>query len=199
MSVIVGIVHEGGVYIGADSQITSGGTKKIYRHQNNYKVWHPDGIKDLLIGSSGLIKGINTIKTINGLIDQKTLFANGLDYEYVIKHLTKKIMDSMEDVKLIDSKDYKPTMPNEFLFANKDELYMISVDGAVIQIDDFGVIGSGTIEATGSLLATENFNPKRRIIKAIEVAIQNDIYVGYPIIIMNTLNDDIDIINKKTI
>jgi ATP-dependent protease HslVU (ClpYQ) peptidase subunit len=197
MSVIVGIIHEGVVYIGADSQITSGGTKKNYRHPNNHKIWHPDGREHLLLGSSGLLKGINTIKSINGLIDQRTLNEKTLNYHYVVKHISKKIMDSMEEVKLIDSKDFKPTMLNDVLFASNDELFLIGIDGSVIQIDDFAAIGSGSIEAIGSLLSSESEAPKTRIIKAIESAISNDIYVGYPIIIMNTKDMNIDIINEK--
>lgn len=197
MSVIVGIVHEGVVYIGSDSQVTKGGTKKNHLHPNNRKVWHPDGRDHMLMGSAGLLKGINIIKSINGLIDQATLSEGRLNYNYVVKYVAKKIMDNMEEAKLIESKDYNPKMLNEFLFANKNELFMIGIDGSVLQIDDFTAIGSGSTEAMGSLLSTENEEPRPRIIKAIEAAIQNDIYVGYPIVIMNTKDQTIDIIQKK--
>ena len=197
MSVIVGIVHEGVVYIGSDSQVTKGGTKKNYLHANNRKVWHPDGRDHLLMGSAGLLKGINVVKSINGLIDQATLSEGTLNYNYVVKNVSKKIMDHMEEVKLIESKDYNPKMLNEFLFANKDELFMIGTDGAVLQIDDFTAIGSGAIEAIGSLLSTEKEEPRTRIIKAIEAAIQNDIYVGYPIVIMSTKDQHVDSIQDK--
>ena len=197
MSVIVGIIHDGVVYLGSDSQITSGGTKKNYHHPNNYKVWHPDGRNHLLMGSSGLFKGINIIKSINGLVDQKTLYDGTLNYQYVVKNVSRKIMDNMEEAKLIDSKDFKPVMVNDFLFANNDEMFMIGIDGSVLQIVDFAAIGSGSIEAVGSLSSTEKEEPKVRIIKAIEAAIQNDIYVGYPIIMMNTKNLDIEVIHEK--
>lgn len=197
MSVIIGIIDDGVVYLGSDSQLTKGGTKKSYNHENNRKIWHPDGIEHLLMGSSGLLKGINVIKSINGVIDQRTLSEKTLNHNYVVKNVSKKIMDSMEEVKLIDSKDYNPKMLNEFLFANNDELYMIGNDGSVLQIDDFTAIGSGAIEAVGSLLSTDKEEPKTRIIKAIEAAIQNDIYVGYPIVIMNTKDQHVDIIQEK--
>ena len=197
MSVIVGIIHEGVVYLGSDSQVTKGGTKKSYNHPNNRKIWHPDVRQNLLIGSSGSLKGINVVKSINGLIDQRTLSENKLDFNYVVKNVARKIMDIMEEVKLIDSKDFNPKMLNEFLFGNYDELYMIGSDGSILQIDDFAAIGSGAIEAVGSLLSTEKEEPKTRIIKAIEAAIQNDIYVGYPIVIMSTKDQHIDIIQEK--
>ncbi|MBU1142082.1 MAG: hypothetical protein KKH92_00390 [Firmicutes bacterium] len=197
MSVIVGIIHKGVVYIGSDSQLTKGGTKKNYNHPNNRKIWHPDGREHLLMGSSGVLKGINTIKSINGIIDQKTLSENTLNYSFVVRNVARKIMESMEEVKLIDSKDYNPKMLNEFLFANNDELFMIGSDGSVLQIDDFTAIGSGAIESIGSLLSTESEEPRTRIIKAIEAAIQNDIYVGYPIVIMSTKNQSAEIIQGK--
>ena len=197
MSVVVGIIHDAVVYLGSDSQITSGGTKKNHHHPNNYKVWHPDGRNHLLMGSSGLFKGINIIKSINGLIDQKTLYDETLNYQYVVKNVSRKIMDNMEEAKLIDSKDFKPVMMNDFLFANNEEMFLIGIDGSGLQIVDFAAIGSGSIEAVGSLSSTEKEEPKVRIIKAIEAAIQNDIYVGYPIIMMNTKNLDIEVIHGK--
>ena len=196
MSVIVGIIHDGAVYLGADSQLTKGGTKKITKHPNNRKIWHPDGRNHLLVGSAGLLKGINVIKSINGIIDQRTLSENNLNYSYVVQSVARRIMDNMEEAKLLDSKDYIPKMQNEFLLANNDELFMIGSDGSVLQIDDFTAIGSGSVEAIGSLLSTEGQEPIIRIVKSIEAAIQNDIYVSYPIVIMNTKNDDVVVISE---
>lgn len=198
MSVVVGIVANGRVYIGSDSQITSGGTKKSHHHPNNRKIWHPDRRVELLMGSVGQYKGINVVKSINGIIDQQTLLENSINYNYVYKHISRKIFEAMEEVKLIDSKDINPKMFNEFLFANNHELYSIGSDGSVIQIEDFVAIGSGSFEATGSLLSTEGEDPAKRVTKAIQAAIDSDIYVGYPIVIMNTENEDIEVGQEKT-
>ena len=197
MSVIVGIKQKGIVYIGADSQITKGGSKKSQLHPNNRKVWHPDEMDSLLMGSAGLVKGINLTKAINGLVDQKTLRENKIDFHFVINNISKKLMDKMEEHKLIDSKDFNPRMQSEYLFADRDNLFTISTDGSVMQIEDYIAIGSGSIEAMGSLLSTEKEDTITRITKAIEAAIQSDIFVDYPIIIMNTKDDKVDIIQEK--
>jgi ATP-dependent protease HslVU (ClpYQ) peptidase subunit len=197
MSVIVGVKEKDVIYIGADSQITKGGSKKSQISPNNRKVWHPDDIDSLLMGSVGLIRGINIIKTINGLIDQKTLSDHQIDYDYVINHVSSKLMEKMEEHKLIESKDFNPKMQNEFLFAYKDSLYLIGSEASVIQIDDYIAIGSGSIEAMGNLSSTEKEDPITRITKAIQAAIENDIYVDYPIIIMNTKDKNVIIIQEK--
>ena len=80
----------------------------------------------------------------------------------MIKEISKKSWIVWKEEKLIDSKEFKPTMTNNFLFANKGELYLISTDGSVLQVEDFAAIGSGSIEAIGSLLirrrTTQNTN-----------------------------------------
>lgn len=73
MSVIVGIREKGITYLGTDSQITKRSIKKHYTHIDNRKIWHPDAISHLLIGGVGVLKGLNVIKHINGLIDPLTL------------------------------------------------------------------------------------------------------------------------------
>ena len=145
MSVIVGIKQKGIVYIGADSQITKGGSKKSQLHPNNRKVWHPDEMDSLLMGSAGLVKGINLTKAINGLVDQKTLRENKIRFSlHYQSYIKKKLMEKMEENKLIDSKDFNPRMQNEYLFADRDNLFTISTDGSVMQIEDYIAIGSGS-------------------------------------------------------
>ena len=39
MSVVVAIKEDNKIYIGADSQYTSGGTRRSLSNPNNYKIW----------------------------------------------------------------------------------------------------------------------------------------------------------------
>jgi ATP-dependent protease HslVU (ClpYQ) peptidase subunit len=196
MSVIVGIKDQGITYLGADSQMTKGSVKKHYIHQDNRKVWHPDEVTHLLMGGVGVLKGINTIKNVNGLIDMHTLRKDRIDSAYVFHQLGTKIFYHMDEQRLLESKDYNPKMQNEFLFASKNQLYHLYNDGSVLTIDDYAAIGSGSIEAMGSLLSTEGEDPVQRITKAIKAAIDHDIYVDFPIFIMNTQDDTVIHINE---
>lgn len=74
---------------------------------------------------------------------------------------------------------------------------MIHNDGGVIEIDDFVVIGSGKNEGIGSLLSTENDEPRERIIKAIKSSVASDIYVDYPIILIATESQEFEVITEK--
>jgi ATP-dependent protease HslVU (ClpYQ) peptidase subunit len=191
MSVIVGIKHQGITYLGTDSQMTKGSVKKHYTHIDNRKIWRPDDVSHLLLGGVGILKGLNEVKHINGLIDPLTLRTDRIDTAYVFQHIIPRIVYRMEEHKLVENKDFNPKMQNEFLFANKGELYHLNYDGSIITIDDYAAIGSGSIEAIGSLLSTEGEDPVIRIKKAIKAAIEHDIYVDYPIFIMNTHDDTV--------
>ena len=39
MSVVVAIQEGGKIYLGADSQVTKGGTRTTLKNPNNYKIW----------------------------------------------------------------------------------------------------------------------------------------------------------------
>ena len=95
------------------------------------------------------------------------------------------------------SDGYLEYMDSSFLFAYKDQLFMINSDGCVIEIDDYVAIGSGAQEAIGSLLSTEGQGARRRIVKAIKASAANDIYVDYPIILADTSNTEFEIVTEK--
>ena len=44
MSVVVAIKEGDKVFIGADSQVTKGGTRTTLKNPNNYKIWKVDGL-----------------------------------------------------------------------------------------------------------------------------------------------------------
>lgn len=55
---------------------------------------------------------------------------------------------------------------------------------------------SESSEAIGSLLSTENDDPKIRIIKAIKASAANDIYVDYPIVLTDIETTRFDVITE---
>ena len=88
-------------------------------------------------------------------------------------------------------------MNSSFLLASKDQLYEISNDGCVIEVDDFDAIGSGASQAVGSLLTTVGKSPTSRIISAIKASAANDIYVDYPIVLSDTESTEFTVIEKE--
>lgn len=197
MSVVVAIKQNGKVYIGADSQVTKGGTRVTLKNSNNYKIWKVANAEHCLMGHVGNLRDANLVRLMDSLVTDYNVYRNHVGFEFVVKKIVPDIVQELTDYGLL--KDGKTTdcLDSSFLFAYKDQLYSINSDRAVIEIDDYVAIGSGADQAIGSLLSTEGEDPKARIVKAIKSSAASDIYVDYPIIIADTENTEFEIINEK--
>lgn len=199
MSVVVAIKHNDTVYIGADSQITRGGTRRSLSNPNNYKIWRAKESSQTLVGAVGLVREMNITKMINFFEDSIENNLN-IDYEFMVLKFIPKMFENLEKYKILGKDvDEIPKMNCAYLVAHQSKLYQIGYDGAVIEIDDFASIGSGANEAMGSLLSTMDLPPIERIKIAIKASAANDIYVDYPIVISNTNQDQFEVVYENEI
>jgi ATP-dependent protease HslVU (ClpYQ) peptidase subunit len=194
MSVVVAIVRDGRVYLGCDSQVTRGTSRRSLSNPNNYKIWHIKGVNYCMLGAVGTVRESNIIKISSDLIDELAVIKEDINYDYVIKYMVPKLYDIVEKNKLLSKENDKYILNNSYLFAYRGRLFQIGTDGAVVEIDDFAAIGSGAPEALGSLTSTIKLNPELRIEYAIKASATNDIYVDYPIVIGNTTSKDFTVI-----
>ena len=199
MSVVVAIKKDGIIYMGADSQVSRGGTRTTLSNPNNYKIWAVSDIENCLMGCVGTLRANNIIKVANDLIPEIVDIKDAVDFRFVVRHLVPRMMDELDDYKiLLKDKDDTPNMDADFLFAYHDRLYSISRYGSVIEIDDFCAIGSGSCEALGSLLSSVGIDdPVERIKIAIKASAAHDIYVDYPIVISNTKDTEYKVYYEK--
>ena len=197
MSVVVAIKTNGRVYLGADSQVTKGGTRQSLKNPNNYKIWHVRGSQNCMMAHVGDIREANIARLIDGLVDDYDMYKNNIDYEFVVKVVVPTLVKELRKVGYIKDEPYFEGFNSSFLFAYQDQLFSISGDGCVIEIEDFVSIGSGYCEATGSLLTSEGESPERRIVKAIKASAASDIYVDYPIILTNTKDEQFKIVTEN--
>ena len=203
MSVVVAIKENGRVTIGADSQVTKGGTRRTLSNPNNYKVWRVLGTENCMMAHVGLVREANVIRVARGLIPELAQFKDEIDFSFVVKHLVPALFAELEEYRVIKGGSEPPRFDSSFIFAYKDKLFYISGNGTVIEVDDYCAIGSGECEAIGSLLSTEGEPCEERIKKAIKASAANDIYVDYPIVMTDTENTEFkvyyeqDILNKK--
>lgn len=199
MSVVVAIKKDGIIYMGADSQVTKGGTRATLSNPNNYKIWKVIGTDNCLMGGVGTLRASNVIKVAGGLIPEIVDLKDGVDFRFVVRGFVPRLMDELDEQNLMTNcKDDTPHMGASFLLAYHDRLYSIASDGAVIEIDDFCAIGSGASEALGSLLSSVDENdPTERIKMAIKASAAHDIYVDYPIVVSNTSNTKFDVFYEK--
>lgn len=197
MSVVVAIKEGGAVYIGADSQVTKGGTRTTLNNPNNYKIWKVGGSENCLMGHVGNLRDSNVVRLMDGLIDDYDEFYKKVDYRFVVRRLVPGIIKTLREANFLKGDGFVDFMDSGFIFAYKDKLFSINTDCSVIEIDDYVALGSGAQEAIGSLLSTEGQTPQERIVKAIKASAVSDIYVDYPIILTNTESTEFEIITER--
>lgn len=186
MSVVVAIKEDGKIYLGADSQCTSGGTRRSLSNPNNYKIWKVKNAPNCIMGHVGNVRDANVIKIIPNMVDELTILKNQVDFEYMVSDVVPHIIYQLERRNYIKKEPVFDGLDSSFVFAYEDKHFYISGDASVIEIDDCIALGSGKSQATGSLLCTSGEKPFDRIIKAIKASAANDIYVDYPIILTDT-------------
>ena len=196
MSVVIGIKENNTVYLGADSQVTRGWTKYTLSNKNNYKIWSVKNTQNVLMGTVGSVREANVISTSNSIVDELKSIKNEVDFSYVVNTVVPNMFAALKNAGVISTKEGQPLrFNNSYLLATKDKLFVIDIDGCVVEIDDYIAIGSGEDYAITVLNSTVGQNPKDRIISAIKSTAQNHIYVNYPIVIADTESMDFDVIN----
>lgn len=56
MSVVVAIKENNIIYMGADSQITRGSSRRSFSNPNNYKIWRTKNMMESLMGGVGWVE-----------------------------------------------------------------------------------------------------------------------------------------------
>ena len=196
MSVVVAIKENGKVYIGADSQVTKGGTRATLKNPNNYKIWKVRGADNCLMAHVGNVRDANIVRLMDGLVSEYNIYKHHIDYEFVVKKVVPDIISELKEYGYVKDQKYVEFMDSSYIFSFQDQLYVINPDGCVLEVDDYVAIGSGSDQAIGSLLSTEKEKPEQRIIKAIKASAASDIYVDYPIILSDTDSTKFEVINE---
>lgn len=196
MSVIVAIKDKDTVWVGCDSQVTMGYTKDTLRL--NKKIWKPEKETGVVMGVVGSLRDLNILSTEEKWIDELEELKNEINYKYIVRKLVKKIFDVLNDFGRMKDNNGIKSIESNIIFAYKDKLFSIQGDGAVIESEDIVADGSGYRLCLGAWnsLRDKNIPVKDKLVKVIKAACENDLYVNYPIIIMNTKNDEVEIIDK---
>lgn len=197
MSVVVAIKQNGKVYMGCDSQVTKGWSRSTLKNPNNYKIWKVLGTDNCLMAHVGTVRDANVVRLIDGLISDYDVYTERVGYSFVVNRVVPTIINELKERGYVKKDDYFNYMNSSFLFAYKDQLYAISSDGCVIEIDDYVAIGSGEDTAIGSLNSTIGEDPVTRIIKAIKSSATSDIYVDYPIILTDSEQTEFTVVTES--
>ena len=96
MSVVVAIKKDEKIYVGADSQVTRGGTRRTLNNPNNYKIWKVKGVDNCLMAHVGNVRDSNVVRLIDGLITDYDVYRGNIDYEYVVKSIVPDIVNALK-------------------------------------------------------------------------------------------------------
>lgn len=155
MTVIVGLEHEGKVYVGGDSQVTSGNGGKYTLSQR--KVFRID---DFLIGVAGNWRAGNLLELyLPPLLEIYKESSSDVDWPKLsVEHRVFMLACQFRDI-LMDNgvvADSRGCVDCEFIVGHKGELYTVNCDFAVMRMScGYTAIGSGSQFAMGALATFE--------------------------------------------
>lgn len=193
MSVNIVLKDKNKVYLAVDSQSTKGGSKFIQTNINSIKMWKVDGVDSCYIAHTGDVRDACIIRTIDDLINPN----DEIDYAYIVSKVKHKIVQELIDAEFIDVSDgYIEKTTSSFLIVYKNKAYAIETDLSVIEIEDYEAHGSGKYMATGSLASTVGEDPMTRIKKALKASC-NNIYVDFPVYVVDTKSNEIITITEE--
>ncbi len=194
MSVVVAVKNGDHVLVGCDSQMTYGYTKEILTNQR--KMWKPTDNKNIVMGLVGTVRDANILSVAEEWIDELTELKNDFNLKYVIKTIVPKMFRELEDNGRLRIKDGIKSIDSIVTFAYRDMAYSIDFDGAVVEMEDILVNGSGYSLCLGAWdsIKDENIPVQEKLIRVIKAACEKNLFINYPIIIMNTKNNNVDII-----
>jgi len=191
MSVVVGYISGDRVIMGCDSQVSIGYNKHALTNRNNFKIFKPTKNNDVLIGLCGNLRDLNLLYCVEEYIEELANYKDIVDFKYIVTKVVPKIFEILKDMLIEDGNKIK-YMSSILLFAYKNQLYEIGHYGEVTQIDNFCAIGSGEELAEGYLNCCTDIKDEDKVISSIASACKSSLYVGLPIKIMNTQNDEIE-------
>lgn len=197
MSVVVAIKDGDKVWVGCDSQVTTGYTKSTLKSQ--MKIWKSEDDKDIVMGLVGDCRDNNILSTTDKWIEELVKLKDEVNFKYVVRNVVPKIFRELNQYGRMRAKDGIQSIESTLIFAHKDKAYIIYSDGCVAEIEDMEAIGSGGRLSTGAINIIKNdtkLTAKEKLIKAIKTACESDLYVNYPIVIMNTEDDEIIMVDK---
>ncbi len=197
MSVVVAIKDGDKVWMACDSQTSYGGTKECSTTSNNHKIFKQRS--NTLIGVVGRARLNNVIRVEDELIDELTHLKDEVDFKYVVKTIVPKLFTLCDKYGLTykDKQKEQKYIDGAIIMAHKDKIYNIDADGCVTDVPTFYATGSGYSTAIGFLNQCDMADVKDNIVRSVKSACESDLFVNYPIIVMNTKDDEVIIVDKE--
>ncbi len=197
MSIVVAYKHNDVVYLCSDSQVSIGRSKESLFNPHNFRVWKILGTNDCYMGGVGTHSEVGRIKSTGGLIRERDLMLNRVNFNYIVNHVDPKIRDTLIEYKLISSEKPYDDISSEYIVVANNKIYSIEY-GSVLESDDFLVVGNGSCEFSSIFKALSDIeDPLERIAKSFKVFSQNNIRFNYPLVLIDTKTSKFTLITES--
>lgn len=206
MSVVLAIKDKNRILVATDSQVSRGGVKSVLISPNLMKIWKPSGHTGLIMGLTGTLRDQNILSTRDTWYD--TLLDKAgepIDFKFVVREIVPEILNELTAHSRTTQSDSGITMGSQVLFAKDNVCYSIDFDGCVNELIVDGqamALGSGSdiaLAAYNVLQDIQEIDIKEKLIRAVSQACQDDLYVNYPIVIMDTSSENIELFDGETL
>lgn len=187
MSVIVAIKENGVVYMGADSQTTTGRRKLSGLNETAYKITRLEN--GMLVGFCGKVAAKQAILSMEDVfvLDKE----GGLNKKHIVKEIVPKLVDK---VQLIGDED-SGALDVSILLAYKDKLYRITSGLDVLNLNECGRLGAGADFTNWYLFGEKNLSIRERILKALVASAKRTESVGGPYVLIDTQKQEFEVVD----
>ena len=172
MTCIVGLVSGRDVWLGGDRAATGGNLgRTIIKHP---KIFVKNGVG---FGVCGLPKVIDALQHA---VDLPTQEDDGPAKTFLVGQLVPALRDGLKKMDCTEDNNGQANFHGAILIAYRGELHELEGNFQLVEsAKGFASVGSGSEPALGSLRSS-NGNPKKRLIKALEVSAENNAGVAPP-------------------
>lgn len=177
MTCIVGLEHEGKVYIGGDSAGTAG---HIQRQRADEKVFTTD---DFAFGFCGSYR---TGQLLRHVLDPPPFDPRTDPDRYLAGPFVDSVRAALKRGGALRQEDNVDRLDGPFIVGWRGRLYEIESDFQVARgVEPFATTGSGWQLALAALAANDVKSPPRdRVTRALEIAAKYDAYVAAPFVVV---------------
>ena len=187
MSVIVAVKENGVVYMGADTQTTSGRKKHNGLNETAFKIHRLEN--GILVGFCGKVAATHEILSMKDIF---VLDENGeLDKKHIVNYIVPKLVDKMEQI----GDEERGSLDVSIILAYKDKLYRITANLSVICLNDYAKAGAGAYFVDYYLQERKDLSVKNRIIKSLMASAKRCDSVCGPYVLIDTKNLEYEIID----
>lgn len=187
MSVIVAIKENGVVYMGADSQTTTGRRKRNGLNETAYKIARLEN--GMLVGFCGKVAAKRAI------LSMENVFVLDKEGELNKKHIVKEIVPKLVDKMQLKGDEDSGALDVSILLAYKDKLYRITSGLDVLNLNECGRAGAGADFTNWYLFGEKNLSIRERILKALVASAKRTESVGGPYVLIDTQKQEFEIVD----